>query len=96
MKREHEVIVLRLIFALYIGLILGAFGLHYWTVKIAYHVQGRGGALGAFMFPVGAEIYWAIKGWRATGFSDLYTLAVVWYGICCLLLTWLLAIIEKP
>src|SRR5882672_3640574 len=48
---------------------LGGFGLHFWTVKMVRHVEGRGWIV-ALMSPVGAEIYWAIKEWRLGGFAN--------------------------
>ena len=56
MNRALEVVLLRTLFVSYIGLILGGFGLHFWTVKIVHHIEGRGWIV-ALMFPVGAEIY---------------------------------------
>jgi hypothetical protein len=47
------------------------------------------------MFPVGAEIYWAIKQWRGFGFDNIYTLAVICYGALWPLMAWALAILEK-
>jgi hypothetical protein len=32
------------------------------------------------MFPVGAEIYWALKEWRLLGFANIYTLPVIGYS----------------
>ena len=86
---------MRVLFVSYIGLILGGFGLHFWTVKIVHHVEGRGSAILALMLPVGAEIYWAIKEWRLIGFANIYTLAVIGYGMLWLLLAWALTILEK-
>jgi hypothetical protein len=40
---------------LYVGLILAGIGLHFWTVSLAYHVEGIGPAIVALLFPVGAE-----------------------------------------
>lgn len=48
-----------------------------------------------FTTVVGAEIYWAIKEWRAFGFANLYTLAVIGYAAFCLLLAWALTTLEK-
>ena len=95
MNRVLQVALLRILGGFYTGLILGGFGLHFWTVKMVYHVQGRGVAIVAFMFPVGAEVFWAIKEWRAVGFANLYTLAVIGYGMLWLLMAWALAILEK-
>jgi len=95
MDRARQLVWLRLLFVFYIGLILGGCGLHYWTVKIVHHVEGRGSAIVALMLPVGAEIYWAIKEWRAFGFANLYTLAVIGYAAFCLLLAWALTALEK-
>ena len=78
----------------YLGLILGGFGLHFWTVKIVHHIEGRGWIV-ALMFPVGAEIYWAIKEWRLVGFGNIYTLAVIGYGVLWLLMAWALTILEN-
>ena len=54
MNRARQVILLSVLDIFYIGLILGGFSLHFWTVKMVYHVEGRGWIV-AFMFPVGAE-----------------------------------------
>ena len=94
MNRARQVVLLRVLGVFYIGLILGGFGLHFWTVKIVHHVEGRGWIV-ALMFPVGAEIYWAIKEWRVVGFANLYTLVVIGYGVLWLFLAWALAIVEK-
>jgi hypothetical protein len=95
MNRARQLVWLRLLFVFYLGLILGGCGLHYWTVKIVHHVEGRGSAIVALILPVGAEIYWAIKEWRAIGFANLYTLAVIGYAALCLLLAWALTTLEK-
>jgi hypothetical protein len=68
---------------LYVGLILAGVGLHVWTVSIAYHVEGIGPAILALLFPVGAELLWAFKAWREVGFANIYTLAVIIYGVLC-------------
>jgi hypothetical protein len=94
MNRARQVVLLRILGVFYIGLILGGFGLHFWTVKMVHYVEGRGWIV-ALMSPVGAEIYWAIKVWRMVGFANLYTLAVIGYGMLCLLMAWLLTILEK-
>jgi len=86
---------LRLLGAFYIGLILGGFSLHFWTVKVVLHVEGRGSAVLALLIPVGAEIYWAIKEWRSLGFANLYTLAVIGYGGLWPLMAWALTTLEK-
>jgi len=95
MNRERPVVLLRVLGVLYIGLILGGFGLHFWTVKMVRHVEGRGWIV-ALMSPVGAEIYWAIKEWRLVGFANLYTAAVIGYGMLWLLMAWVLTVLEKP
>jgi hypothetical protein len=95
MNRTLQVVLLRVLGVLYIGLILGGFGLHFWTVKIVQHVEGRGWIV-ALIFPVGAEIYWAIKEWRLVGLKNIYTLAVIGYSLLWLFLAWALAILEKP
>ena len=59
------------------------------------YVQGRGYAMVALVIPVGAEIYWAIKVWRSLGFANLYTLAVIGYGMLWPLLAWALVTLEK-
>jgi hypothetical protein len=94
MNRARQVVLLRVLGVFYLGLILGFFGLHFWTVKIVQHVEGRGW-IAALVFPVGAEIYWAIKEWRVVGFANLYTLVVIGYGVLWLFLAWALAIVEK-
>ena len=94
MNRARQVVLLSVLGIFYIGLILGGFGLHFWTVKMVYHVEGRGWIV-AFMFPVGAEIYWAIKEWRVIGFANLYTLSVIGYAMLWLLMAWLLTFLEK-
>ena len=94
MNRARQVVLLRVLGVFYLGLILGFFGLHFWTVKIVQHVEGRGW-IAALVFPVGAEIYWAIKEWRLAGFANLYTLVVIGYGMACLLVAWVLTILEK-
>ena len=96
MNRERQVVLLRVLGVLYIGLILGGFGLHFWTIKIVHRVEGRGSAIFALMFPVGAEIYWAIKEWRLVGFANLYTAAVIGYGMLWLVMAWVLTVLEKP
>jgi hypothetical protein len=78
----------------YIGLILGGFALHFWTVKMVHYVEGRGWIV-ALLFPVGSELYWAVKEWRLLGFVNLYTLTVIGYGVLWLLMAWALTIIEK-
>ena len=95
MNRARQVVLLRVLGVSYIGLILGGFGLHFWTVKIVNHVEGRFSAIVALVFPVGAEIYWAMKEWHAVGFANLYTLAVIGYGMLCLFMAWALTAIEK-
>jgi hypothetical protein len=95
MNRARQLVWLRLLFVFYIGLILGGCGLHYWTVKIVYHVEGRGSAIVALILLVGAEIYWAIKEWRDFGFANLYTVAVIGYAALCLLLACALTTVEK-
>lgn len=94
MDRGRQVVLLRALGVFYIGLILGGFGLHFWTVKIVQHVEGRSWIV-ALMFPVGAEIYWAIKEWRLVGFANIYTLAVIGYAMLCLLMAWALTVLEK-
>jgi hypothetical protein len=79
---------------LYVGLILAGIGLHFWTVSLAYHVEGIGPAIVALLFPVGAELLWAFRAWREVGFANLYTLAVIIYGVLCLLMAGLVAIVE--
>ena len=95
MNRERQLVLLGVLGGFYIGLILGGLGLHFWTIKMVHHLEGRGPAIMAFMFPVGAEIFWAMKRWHAVGFTNLYTLAVISYGGLCLLLAWVLTILEK-
>ena len=95
MNRARQIVWLRLLGVFYIGLILGGFGLHFWTVKIVLHVEGRGSAIVAFLIPVGAEIYWAIKEWRLAGFANLYTLVVIGYGVLWPLIAWALTTLEK-
>ncbi len=95
MNRASQIVWLRLLFVLYVGLILGGFGLHFWTVKVVHHVEGRGSAIVALIFPVGAEIYWAIKEWRTVGFVNVYTLAVMGYGALWPLMLWALSALEK-
>jgi hypothetical protein len=95
MKRARQVVLLRVLGVFYLGLILGAFGLHFWTVKMVHHVEGRGSAIVALIAPVGAEIYWAIKEWRGVGFANIYTLAVVGYGMLWPLMAWALTILER-
>jgi hypothetical protein len=94
MNRARQVVALRILGLFYVGLILGGLGLHFWTVKMVHYVEGRGWIV-AFMFPVGAEIYWAIKQWRAVGFANVYTLAVIAYGLLCTVLAWMLTVIEE-
>jgi hypothetical protein len=96
MNRVREVVWLRLLFVFYIGLILGGCGLHYWTIKMVHHAEGRGSAIVALIAPVGAEIYWAIKEWRGVGFANIYTLAVIGYGMLWPLIAWALTILERP
>jgi len=74
MNRARQIVFLRALGVVYFGLILGGFGLHFWTFKIVYHVEGRGSAVLALLFPVGAEIYWALKEWRLFGFANIYKL----------------------
>ena len=95
MNRALQIVWLRLLFVLYICLILGGFGLHFWTVKVVLHVEGRGSAIVALMIPVGAEIYWAIKEWRVFGFVNVYTLALIGYVALWLLMIWALGVVEK-
>jgi hypothetical protein len=95
MNRAREAFCLRLLGVFYIGLILGGFSLHFWTVKVVLHVEGRGSAVLALVIPVGAEIYWAIKEWRSLGFANLYTLAVTGYGVLWPLMAWALTTLEK-
>ncbi len=71
MNRKRQVVFSSVLGVFYIGLILGGFGLHFWTVKMIYHLQGRGLAIVAFMFPVGAEVFWALREWRLLGFVNL-------------------------
>ena len=94
MNRTRQLILLRTLGVFYIGLILGGFGLHFWTVKMVRHIEGRNWIM-ALMFPVGAEIYWAIKEWRVIGFANIYTLAVFGYGVLWLLMAWALTVLEK-
>jgi hypothetical protein len=94
MNRGRQIILLSLLGILYIGLILGGLGLHFWTVKMAYHAEGRGLSIVTLMFPVGAEIFWAIKEWRKFGFANLYTLSVAGYAVLCLLMAWELTLLE--
>ena len=49
----------------------------------------------ALMFPVGAEVYWAIKEWRVVGFANLYTIGVISYAMLCLPMAWVLTVLEK-
>jgi hypothetical protein len=93
MNRARQVVLLRILGVFYIGLILGGFSLHFWTVKMVRHVEGRGWIV-ALLSPVGAEIYWAIKEWRSAGFANPYTLAVISYGMLCLFMAWALTAIE--
>jgi hypothetical protein len=79
---------------LYVGLILPGVGLHFWTVSMAYHVEGIGPAILALLFPIGAELFWAFKAWREFGFANIYTLAVIIYGVLCPLMAGLFAIVE--
>jgi hypothetical protein len=79
---------------LYVGLVLAGIGLHFWTVSLAYHVEGIGSAIVALLFPVGAELLWVFKAWREFGFANIYTLAVIIYGVLCLLMAALFAIVE--
>jgi hypothetical protein len=95
MNRARQIVLLRTLGVFYVGLILGGFGLHFWTFKIVYHVEGRGSAILALMFPVGAEIYWALKEWRLLGFANIYTLTVIGYSTLWPLMAWALAAIEK-
>jgi hypothetical protein len=95
MDRARQIGWLRLLAILYIAVILVGFGLHFWTVKIVHHVEGRGAAIVAFMFPVGAEIYWAFKEWRAFGFANVYTLTIIGYGLLWPLMAWALVVLEK-
>jgi hypothetical protein len=83
---------------LYIGLILAFVGLHAWTVSMAYHVEGIGLAIVSLLFPIGAELVWAFNAWREFGFANKYTLAVIIYGVLCMLMAGLFAIVEalKP
>jgi len=60
MNRARQVILSRVPGIFYIGLLPGGFGLHFWTVKIIRHVEGRGWIV-VLMFPAGAEVCWAIK-----------------------------------
>ena len=94
MNRARQTVWLRLLGVFYIGLILGGLSLHFWTVKVVLHVEGRGSAVLALVIPVGAEIYWAIKEWRLGGFANPNTLAVVGYGMLCLFMAWALTAIE--
>jgi hypothetical protein len=80
---------------LYVGLILAGVGLHVWTVSMAYHVEGIGLAIVALLFPIGAEPVWAFKAWREFGFANTYTLAVIIYGVLCLLMAGLFAISKR-
>ena len=95
MNRVRELVWLRLLFVFYIGLILGGCGLHYWTIKMVYYAEGRGSAIVALIAPVGAEIYWGIKEWREVGFANIYTLAVIGYGMLWPLMAWALTILER-
>ena len=79
---------------LYVGLILAGIGLHFWTVSIAYHVEGIGPAILALLFPVGAELLWPFKAWCEVGFANIYTLAIIIYGVLCLLMAGLFANVE--
>ena len=79
---------------LYVGLILAGIGLHFWTVSLAYHVEGIGPAVVALLFPIGAELFWAFKAWREFGFTNIYTLAVILYGVLCLFTAGLFAMFE--
>jgi len=94
MKRSRHLLLLRVLIVCYILLILGGLGLHFWTVKMVRHVEGRGWIV-AFIFPVGAEIYWAIKQWRGIGFANIYTLTVFGYGVLCVLMAWELTMLER-
>jgi hypothetical protein len=47
---------------LYVGLILPGVGLHFWTVSMAYHVEGIGPAILALLFPIGAELFLGVQG----------------------------------
>jgi len=95
MNKAPETLWLRLLLVFYIGLILGGLSLHFWTVKMVLHVEGRGSAIVALVIPVGAEIYWAVKVWRSLGFANLYTLAVIGYGVLWPLMAWALTAVEK-
>jgi hypothetical protein len=95
MNRARQIVWLRLLGVFYIGLILGGLSLHFWTVKMVLHVEGRGSAIVALVIPVGAEIYWAIKVWRSLGFANLYTLAVIGYGVLWPLMAWALTNLEE-
>jgi len=89
MNRARQVVLLRVLGVFYIGLILGGFGLHFWTVKIVHYLEGRAW-IAALLFPVGAEIYWADQGVAYGRFANLYTLAVIGYGILWLFMAWVL------
>src|SRR5437016_6234203 len=79
---------------LYVGLILAGIGLHFWTVSIAYHWEGLAPAILALLIPIGAELFWAFKVWHEVGFANLYTLAVIIYGVLWMLVAGLFAIFE--
>ena len=87
--------MLRALGVLYIGLILGGLGIHFWTVKVVNHTEGLRSAIVALIFPVGAEVYWAIKQWRAVGIANIYTLTVFGYGLLWLLMAWELTLLER-
>ena len=95
MNRAHQTIWLRILGVFYIGLVLGGLSLHFWTVKMVLHAEGHGSAIVALVIPVGAEIYWATKLWRSLGFANLYTFAVIGYGVLWPLMAWALTSLEK-
>ena len=77
MNRARQLIALRILGLFYIALILGGLSLHFWTVKMVHYVEGRGWIV-AFMFPVGAEIYWAISS-GARSDSRTFTRSRSWH-----------------
>lgn len=61
----------------------GGVAIHLMTVLVAYQVSGFGSAFLAFMFPVGATIYWIVKLFNMTGhfFSDLAVAVTVYLSM---------------
>jgi hypothetical protein len=57
MNKALESLCLLVLGVFYIGLVLGGFSLHFWTVKKVLHVEGRSSAILAFVIPVEAEIH---------------------------------------